>query len=279
MESAAGSGSIEQTREFTTARQTVAKLVLRWGLLLIGALAGSIVLATVLIFFNQCSGSECSREGRLTPDHALSFLQTLLTGILPVIASWVAAVIAFYFARENLDAAALNTRKLFQEFQPTSLTSIAVSSAMVSVDKLEVVRTSGDRSDTDKPMVEILARFQTKGLSRLVFLDGGDVGVGVLHDSVITQYLVATAQSNKSVSTVKVSELLEDTKIKATLAASVVWVAPDTSLAQVKQAMDEQSKASSIDCRDALVTSDGTKTAKVVGYISDIDIAKRGAYK
>jgi hypothetical protein len=277
MASITGSVTVEQAKELTTARQALAKLVLTWGLVLIGVLAASIVIATVILFYAPCPN--CGATDRLTPDHALSFLQTLLTGILPVIASWIAAVIAFYFARENQDAAAQNARDLIQDINPASLASIPVSGAMVPVEKLEVVRIDGPKSDAGTALTNVLSRFQAKGLSRLVFLDQNDIGQGVLHDSVISQFLVSQVQASKAVGAVLVSDLLASPPVKATLVASVVWTTPSATLAQAKLAMDEQTKTSSIDCRDALVTADGSKTGKVVGYISDIDIAKRGVYK
>ncbi len=50
-------------------------------------------------------------------------------------------------------------------------------------------------------------------------------------------------------------------------------------LSSVKDQMDKKGKATGMACRDAFVTEGGTNSGKVIGYLSDIDISKKGAYK
>jgi len=52
-----------------------------------------------------------------------------------------------------------------------------------------------------------------------------------------------------------------------------------TILDDTKDKMEKASKGAKYSCRDAFVTTTGDATGKVIGYVSDIDLAKRGAYR
>jgi CBS domain-containing protein len=73
--------------------------------------------------------------------------------------------------------------------------------------------------------------------------------------------------------------LLADPEVARVLASSVVYVWPDATLAEVRRKMDEASKSAPGSVRDALVTATGRADEPLLGYITDIDLAEKGALK
>jgi CBS domain containing-hemolysin-like protein len=161
-----------------------------------------------------------------------------------------------------------------RQIQPTKLEAIPVGDKMISLGKLTLVRTPADDAQT---LDSILTKFSSLGLSRIPVLDANDLGVGVLHDSTISRFVIDQGKLTPPVAPTLAASLADPAQ-KQTLAASVVYVAASMSLSEVKKAMDAKSKTSNISCRDVFVTDTGQATGKVIGYLADIDIANLGAF-
>lgn len=195
-----------------------------------------------------------------------------VSAIIPLFGAWVSAVIAFYFARDNYDAATENTRVLLSEMRAVDLKTISVEETMVPRERMIVAVTGED--DPRSVLAEILPRFGERG--RIVVLDAQDRGVGVLHKSYVTEFLARAAeQGGGKPSAVTFAAMLADGETRNQLDRYTIYVRPDANLATVREAMQAASRALPLTVADAFVTADGGRTSKVLGYLTDLDIAKR----
>lgn len=215
-------------------------------------------------------------------------LDRIMTGILPLLGAWVGAIIAFYFGRENYDAAARNVRQAITAASGTALESIYVRDVMVPAARLVAATMPGEK---DAPLQGgILPRLEQRGLGRLVIVDGATAtsdnsppanaaAKGVVHDSVINRFIVTRLAQNKPLAEITLGSLLADPDVARLLSSAVVYVTPQMTLAEVRRKMDDASRNASATVRDALVTASGKPGEPLLGYLTDIDLAEKGALK
>ncbi|MBB5754988.1 hypothetical protein [Prosthecomicrobium pneumaticum] len=249
-------------------RGRVADRIIWGGYVAIGILIGAVVCPTIWLIVRPSSDT-------IVIQSAFEQLEKLSAAIFPLLGAWIGAVIAFYFARDNFESAAQNTKALLQEALPDRLTSIAAAEAMIPADKLLTVSTP---EDDGRPLYgDILKTFEAKGLSRVIVLKGRK-GLGVIHDSTVNRFVLGKTATGAQAADIKLSDLLGDPAIAPILDDTAIYVAPNTTLAAVRKAMEARSTALG-SCRDAFVTTTGAPSDDIVGYLSDLDIAKRGALK
>jgi CBS domain len=246
-------------------RAVIARWVLAGSFTLICIVTFGAVVFTVLAYF-------VPGESNVAPGNIADILTDLLNVLLPVVGAWIGALIAFYFARDNYIAATESAKILLGD-RKAELEKIAVGDVMIKLPQMEVVKTPDDDPKLVKD--DILQRFVAKGLSRLPILTSDNLPKGVLHDSVVQQYLI---DANVGDQPATLSAMLNDQKIAKRLSESTVIVPATATLREVKEAMDRRSKETSSSCRDVFVTQTGTEKGAVIGYVSDMDLAKRGAF-
>jgi hypothetical protein len=230
-----------------------------------------IIIGAIIVYYAMHDASADS----VRLDKGLGLLNNLVAAVFPMIAAWIGAVIAYYFARENFEAATKGATDLLQGFRDDRLRQVPASQAMIPASQMVVAKTT---SENDKSLNgAIFKRFKDKGLGRILVLSDDGTGKGVFHDSVVLDYLVAAADG-ASIDQITFGQMLDDKEKAALLEQSVVFVRPETTLADVRSEMDRASKASSKTVRDAFVTQTGQRKEPVMGYLSDMDIGKFGSF-
>jgi hypothetical protein len=214
-------------------------------------------------------------------------IDSLLTGVfaavLPVFATWVGTVIAFYFTNESFRQAAQVARESGSGLAER-LRSTSIKSSMLPRARMRVFSLSAEESLDATKLKDVRASFDLKGdngerISRLLILDSSDRFVAVLHRSVWME-LYANALETKDAS-VKLEELPLGPLINKTVAAAsgptyrdlmrtaVAYFGVDRTLADAKGAMETVTGA-----QDVIVTQTGAPTTPVVGWIMNADIAR-----
>jgi hypothetical protein len=250
-------------------RRRLALIVIVAGFVIVGILAVSVV-GTILAIYILEENTEFSA------DQAVDNIHSLLAIVLPLMGAWVGAVIAFYFTRENLDASARNIGDLLGRFDNRRLQSIMARDAMVPLRQIDAISTT---RDDGKSLDEAVQNLGAKGLGRLIVMNDAGTGRGVLHDADASNFVLAKIKAGSPISNIKISDILSDPEYKTKLDSSVIFCGENSTLAQIKDAMEEKAKSTGHRCRDAFVTAKGDQASLVVGYISDKDIAKHGAHR
>jgi hypothetical protein len=209
--------------------------------------------------------------------------QLLLSSLLPLFGTWVGTVLAFYFSRENFEAANRGTLEMVRSVTQR-LGATRVADAMMPRTRMVVLEIPAGQSMNDIRASQVIATFETVGangvrISRLPVLDATGASLAILHRGVWTEML-ATALLRPAmaydVQTATIGPLLAlnyqltpGQTFATFIQSTIAFVARDRMIADAKAAMERVPH-----CQDVLVTEHGQVNEPVVGWVSNIDIGR-----
>ena len=208
--------------------------------------------------------------------------QLLLSSLLPLFGTWVGTVLAFYYSKENFQAASASTLDLVRVVAQ-KLGAARVGDHMMRRGNIIAETIPGGKSIDDLTIAAVEKRFTTLGangqrISRLLILDNTDACVAILHRSVFTEMLANGLRDSTPVdpATGTLAPLLAKPYPSPSaasygdfIAKTIAFVAEDRSLADAKTEMEKIPG-----CQDVIVTKSGNPKEPVVGWISNIDIGR-----
>lgn len=171
------------------------------------------------------------------------------------------------------------------EYVP-GLTAIGSNSAMVQFDfnffLLGPVPTAGNRmtkvkrmfsydmnkkGTSDKPLIEILSELENNNWRRAPILDGNKPRC-VVHLKSIDRFLRLKHLEGKKIEDLKLTDILDDESFSKLFKNTFVTLGPNATLADVSKKMYAVRH-----CKDIFITENGGPEEKVLGWITDNDIA------
>jgi hypothetical protein len=195
----------------------------------------------------------------------------VFTAVLPLFGAWVGTILAFYFGKENFEAATRSVTNIakavgFME----KLKEIKVKDKMIRREDMSVIA----KPDNDIPQIKLTDILNTissasKGV-RLPILNDKDNPVYMIHRSVVDQYLAAQALSKPppaDLSALTLNDFLADKTLKDMVEKSFTAIKEDATMAEAKNAMDRTPN-----CQDVFVTKGGTIQEPVIGWITNVII-------
>jgi hypothetical protein len=235
-------------------RDIIAKLVLGVSIAGLGGLAGMVIVL--------------GRDADSAKD--------VLNVMLPVFAAWVGTILAFYFSRENFEAATRSVRETIKELSPLErLRAMPVREHMIKLADMDVITLTAEKTEAALKLVEdILGTMNDTKRNRLPILTEKSHPKYIIHRSMIDKFLskraVRKTASEKSLESLTLENLLsEDKDLKQMFETSFAVVNEDATLAEAKCAMENVK-----DCLDIFVTKNGTKEEPVLGWITNLIITK-----
>jgi len=266
-------------------RSLIADNILKWALIAIGILGAFIILGPLLNVL--LASNDAAREKANASLFTTS--QYMLGTLLPVIATWVGTVLAFYFGKENFDAAARNSSALIQQLSSREkLQRKSAKEAMMKLGEITYYQLAkGEDVKTLKLQTLIESGFgkdKNKPRNRLPIISKEGLPLHVLHRSTLDGYVTAqlieslpagvegdgqTEGTDLTKTAVAFSELTLDMLVtsalyKDSMAKSFLTLKETQTLADAKDLLDSD-KA----CLDVLVTENGTNQSKVIGWITN----------
>lgn len=213
-------------------------------------------------------------------DKTNAALQSLYSTFLPLIGTWMGAVIAFYFGKENFEAANQNVQALVQKIVTSEdkLKSIKVSdpNVMIAIDNIS--DNKGLRIKDDKTILienDLLGFFETNAnIERLPIMDSNNVVRYLLHKSLVTDFALSFSRgkitnsnlAGKTFNQLTLDDLINNTddKYKLAVTKSVDFVSKNATLLEAQTKINNSKY-----CQDIFVTEDGTATKPVIGWITN----------
>ncbi len=187
--------------------------------------------------------------------------QMVFTAVVPLLASWVGAVIAYYFSSESMDAATRNVKELMPVEE--KLKAIPVTKVMIKLSEMAKFK-----YDDAQKVQDILTTLKATGKGeRLPFLDNKNYPIYMLHKSALDSALVeATRQDSGLVlAEVTLQQLFDKVPgLKVLAMGSFGTLERDATLETARSEMLRIN-----DCQDVFITEKGTKDSPVAGWITN----------
>jgi hypothetical protein len=191
---------------------------------------------------------------------------TIFNIVLPVFASWVGTILAFYFGRENFESANKQVRELVQRLTPEERAKALVNSIMRSLDNVIHFQIPPGKGDQDFKLSELSVKF-VGNVSRLPIIDAEKKPKYMIHDSAIDKYLASGGNQEDTL------EKFVATQKKAGFDFGVnkgfVVVSEQSTIADAKRKMEETRS-----CQDIFITKKGTSDEPLTGWVSNVRLAK-----
>jgi len=193
----------------------------------------------------------------------------VFASVLPLIGTWVGAVLAFYFSRDNLQAASETTLRAVRAAGGLTAETL-VKDVMMRVDQIQPKKMVADDAVAKQlTLKELYDAMQIAKRSRIPILTDRQAALYVVHEPDIDKY-AQTKGINASALTPAdtVTELLAD-PATASVVSGFVTVPDTATLGDARLAM---SKA--MDAKDVFVTDTGQKSGVVLGWLTNSDLAR-----
>jgi hypothetical protein len=209
---------------------------------------------------------------------AADLAEKTFNAILPVLASWVGTVLAFYFSAASLERASASLDKAISAASGAGADSKTAAEVMIPLGKIKELV---DLDVTPSlPTLEVLQNKFTGALAtalpagakppdgpavtRLVFVNT-NVFRYVLHFATLNAYLAKPGTAK----TDTFDTFRSDPEVLQQISRMVVFVAASATLKDAKAALDRVSGA-----QDIIVTATGNSSDPMLGWITNVDLIK-----
>lgn len=146
------------------------------------------------------------------------------------------------------------------------VTEVMIHRKMMSVYMLP------DGEEREQAKIKDLIEILHKGVSRVPILNQEGHARFLAHDSILYKFVTRKARDEGAgfnIEDVLLEDFLNDEEVR-TLVSAIVFVSPKANLGEVKIQMDATPK-----CRDAFVTESGLPNRPVLGWLTNLDLARR----
>jgi CBS domain-containing protein len=189
----------------------------------------------------------------------------VLNAVLPLLASWVGTVLAYYYSRENLNAATRSATEIARELSGSErLKEILVKDTMIGRDRIDTMTVA-----PETPLRDIIGFLKQRGRQRLPIFDENGAVRYIVHLSTINDCLGQAALDGKPVTDLTFADLLAEPARRKMLADSFAAVPETATLADAKAAL-EQGRGR----EDVFITRSGSRAEPVLGWITDNDLVR-----
>jgi hypothetical protein len=196
--------------------------------------------------------------------------QLVLNSTLPLFGTWVGTVLAYYFARENFEAASRSTERFAQlssQSNRDDLQSMPVVTVMITKSKMFFV------DDLTMTIRNILKKLNEKGLRRLPILESGTgYPKSLVYYEDLSKYYAPTDAPDETPPqpTDAPDKTLDDfLKDPQTSKKTFAIIDSEATIALAKESMKKIPE-----CRDVFVTETGKPESEVIGFLTNVDIDK-----
>jgi len=208
-------------------------------LLMIGLTVLGIVVIAIVYFYT-------------TKDSKVDAGERIFSALLPMFATWVGTILAFYFGKENFDAASQRYEQLITKLSPELLDDIQVDQIMIDT---RTMVTMALKEANQKSVEELVEFMDLVSKSRLPIINDKDQIVYVIHKSTF----LAAMQKNTTAPLTFANFIAN--KENEQISKSFITVEAETILETVQQRLKGNSGV-----KDIFVVG---ANKKVLGWLTD----------
>jgi hypothetical protein len=222
---------------------------------LVGGAGVGVVIISVVTIWLSAPGPDRAEASRM-----------VFTAALPLLGTWVGTVLAFYFAKGNLEAATDSVTRISGLKSPGE----PVKASMIRRKDFNPAYVLPDGAEAkDVLLGELHKLMSDTGKGRIPILTSGDVVKWIVHDSLIVEYVAGQdfPITDPAFATKSLADLFTDQKAKR-MASAFTFVAVRANLGTAR---DEMSALAN--CNDVFVTQNGRSTEAVLGWLPNTLLA------
>ena len=239
----------------TTNRDAIAKIVL------IGSIGGLFLLAAIIIYKTEKTEAVATN---------------IFNALLPLFGTWVGTLLAYYFSKDNFEAASKSVRDMASKVSGTTeqLQRIPLKDKMRPIKDVDFYTIK--KGEEDKCLLSKI--LDDKKFERIPMLDDAGHIVYLIYKASIHQFLSRLALGKITIANVTPANatladaFANDAKLKEMSEKSFGFVPLSASLADAQREMERISKA--CPCNDICVPQNGNAEEPVLGWITDNTIAE-----
>lgn len=219
-------------------RGSIASKVLVYGTIILGIVAITLIVSAFAI----------------DKGNAINIVSGVFNSLLPVIATWVGTVIAFYFGKENFEAASRQINNLVSKITPEQFKSVPVKQVMIDFDTM-MKYCNGDA--TTLKLQDLDNDFTNNSdKSRMPIVDKDCQPLFIMHKEEYNN--VIKDEANKS-------KLIKDFKQYGFEEPKGFVIIPET--ATLNDAQQAIKKIATV--QDVFVTKSGSANEPLLGWLTD----------
>ncbi|MEV0357750.1 hypothetical protein AB0H71_17005 [Nocardia sp. NPDC050697] len=191
------------------------------------------------------------------PEDRARASQLVFSSVLPLFGTWVGTVLAFYFARENFEAATRSTLSISSQHRHDD----AVVEVMIARAQM-VVHAGRSGEDLGATSLESIATIvKVTGKKRVPILDDKGSAKYIIHQSLLDSYARTVSESDHA--SARLDDLLSDPENRR-LAEAVAFIPITATLGEARDQMHYVNG-----CNDIFVTASGNPSEPVLGWLTD----------
>jgi Na+-transporting NADH:ubiquinone oxidoreductase subunit NqrC len=194
---------------------------------------------------------------------------TIFNMILPMVATWVGTILAFYFGRENFESASRQVQNMASKMSKEPSGGMLVTAVMKPFDDMIYYQIVEGKSEADITLEVLQQKLALKDkASRIPIVDENKVLRYMIHESSINKYL---ASGKTKTDTLKqfLDWWMKEYSVEFIFNKAFIIVPEKTALNDANEKMEQLPY-----CRDVFVTRGGNPQEPVTGWISNITLLK-----
>ena len=191
---------------------------------------------------------------------------TIFNTVLPVVASWVGTILAFYFGRENFESANKQVRDIMKKTEGSSSKTVNITTIMKPFADMKSYPLSQNKQEDKVPLKDLQKLLEGK-VNRLPIVDVNNVVKYMIHEASIDKYIAKGGKVDDSL-----ADFLKERKgqnVEFGLNHAFVVVGEKASVLEANAKMDEYPFV-----RDVFVTRGGTPNEPYIGWASNVRLIK-----
>lgn len=209
----------------------------------------------------------------LSRDGEAETTKYVFASILPLLGTWVGTVLAYHFAKDNFESANRSVQSMVAKVTTSQkLEATTVAAAMLPIEDVFRRQLKSEEQLQGLALIaDIIEPLEKRGFNRLPIVNVNNKPLLVIHRSTVDRFLSSRAREglDADLGALTLEDVFDrDPHLER---HSFVVVGVGDTLAYAKRRMEEVEE---ISCLDVLVTQDGTRGSAVVGWLTNVMIAR-----
>lgn len=193
--------------------------------------------------------------------------EKFFTAVIPLVASWIGAIVAFYFSGSTFNAATDKISKMASLKIHDKLNDTLSSDVMIPLDEIKAFKLSpedehGNGTDFKK---DIIDKFSEE-ITRVPIIDHKNRIKYIIHKSLAYEYLSSIKVQDNPPS---LNDFISYNDNMSYTSKTIAFIKVNSKLSEAKIAMDHTPHS-----QDIIITIDGKKSSPVIGWITNVLITE-----